>query len=418
MSFRAHFRRLAPHLAIPLLILAGGCSEGSGPPPEGTDSLPPALSLSQVTAGYYSTCGLGPSGTAYCWGAGREGELGAAAPEDCGGDPGEFPCATSPLELGEVLTHIAAGGQHACGLRSSGAVVCWGDDTYGQLGGPPPIPNCSPVSTGCARIPQLVQLANQAGILSVGGSHNCVLDAAGAATCWGYNQGGRLGTGDLTTRFEPTPVLTDLRFVAIAAGGTHTCAVAEDAKAYCWGFNHLGQLGDGSVTPRSVPTPVATDLSFVDVVTGFAHTCARTAEEAAYCWGAAGEGELGTNNPLPTCDGYACSLVPVPVAGGHAFTALSAGAFTCGVALAGSFCWGPSALGDTSAVPVPVRSEGTTGLAFLEMTVDGDHGCGITEESLAYCWGSDYQGKLGDGPEEGGPAPVLVREAADSLRPL
>jgi alpha-tubulin suppressor-like RCC1 family protein len=237
------------------------------------------------------------------------------------------------------------------------------------------------------------------------------------ATCWGYNQGGRLGTGDVTTRFEPTPVMTDLRFIAIAAGGSHTCAIAEDGKAYCWGYNHLGQLGDGSVSSRFLPTPVATELRFRDVVTGGAHSCARTEQGAAYCWGAAGEGELGTTNPLNTCDGYACSLVPVPVAGGHAFTALSAGTFTCGVELTGSFCWGPMPV-ESSNAPVAIRSEGSTGRAFIGIDVGSEHACGVTDESLAYCWGSDYQGVLGDGPAEGGPGPTLVREAADSLSPL
>jgi alpha-tubulin suppressor-like RCC1 family protein len=219
------------------------------------------------------------------------------------------------------------------------------------------------------------------------------------------------------TRFEPTPVMTDLRFIAIAAGGTHTCAVAQDGKAYCWGYNHLGQLGDGSVTPRSLPTAVATDLRFRDVVTGIAHSCARTEEGAAYCWGAAGEGELGTSAPLDMCEGYACSLVPVPVAGGHAFTALSADSFTCGTGPAGSFCWGPLPT-DTNTTPVAMRSEGSSGRVFTSIDVGSSHACGVTDDSLAYCWGGDYQGVLGDGPAEGGPGPTLVREAADSLRPL
>ncbi|HET6838043.1 MAG TPA: hypothetical protein VFH24_08360 [Gemmatimonadales bacterium] len=411
--------RVIPWAAITALALSAGCSEGSGPSPRDRDSLPPALSLSQISAGNYSSCGLSPAGAAYCWGAGRAGELGAEPPENCGGDPGEFPCATAPIELGETLTHIDVGGQHACGLRDSGSIVCWGDGTHGQLGGPPPVSNCSPVSTGCARLPQLVPLEGQAVTLSAGGSHTCVLDPAGIATCWGYNQGGRLGTGDVTTRFEPTPVTTDLRFIAIAAGGTHTCAIAEDGRAYCWGYNHLGQLGDGSVDSRRLPTPVATELRFRDVVTGVAHSCARTEEGAAYCWGAAGEGQLGTNAPLDTCEGgyYACSLIPGPVVGGHAFTALSADRFTCGVGLGGSFCWGPSPT-NTSSVPVAMRSEGLTGRVFIRIDVGSEHACGVTEDSLAYCWGSDYQGTLGDGPAEGGPEPALVREPVDSVRSL
>lgn len=245
-----------------------------------------------------------------------------------------------------------------------------------------------------------------------------MLDDTGVAICWGYNQAGRLGTGDQTTRFSPTPVATDLRFIAVAAGGTHTCAIAEDGRAYCWGYNHLGQLGDGSLTSRALPTPVSTDLRFVDVTTGVAHTCARTPEGTAYCWGAAGEGQLGTEATLASCELYGCSLVPVPVSGGHVFNNLTAGTFTCGAAADGSYCWGAYLLGDTASVPVPVRTRGSSGEPFLKMSIGFDHACGIVAGELAYCWGSDYQGKLGDGPVEGGPLPVLVREAPDSLRPL
>jgi hypothetical protein len=188
--------------------------------------------------------------------------------------------------------------------------------------------------------------------------------------------------------------------------------------AYCWGYNHLGQLGDGSLTSRALPTPVSTDLRFVDVTTGVAHTCARTPEGTAYCWGAAGEGQLGTEATLASCEFYGCSLVPVPVSGGHVFNNLTAGTFTCGAAADGSYCWGAYLLGDTASVPVPVRTRGSSGEPFLKMSIGFDHACGIVAGELAYCWGSDYQGKLGDGPVEGGPLPVLVREAPDSLRPL
>jgi alpha-tubulin suppressor-like RCC1 family protein len=395
---------------VVLIFLVAGCSD-SAEPPFDTDQLPPPLPLVSISASSYSTCGTGVDFQAYCWGTGREGQLGAAAPENCSDIPDEAPCSSFPLASAESVAEVHAGGQHACALRSTGMVLCWGDGTYGQLGVVPPSSDCSPTSTGCAFTPIGVPLQSPAEILSAGGSHNCVLDTDGAASCWGYNQAGRLGTGDQTMRFTPTQVMTDLRFIAIAAGGTHTCAVAADGRAYCWGNNYLGQLGDGTIKAAILPQEVATEHRFISVSTGIAHTCAVSTTGQGYCWGAAYEGQLGTDAELVTCESYPCSTVPVLVAGEHTFTSLSAGTFTCGVAVDGSYCWGAQPTGDTTHVPAAARTAGHSGESFTQISVGYDHACGVTAKSEAYCWGSDYEGKLGDGPESGGPLPVMVRTA-------
>ncbi len=38
------------------------------------------------------------------------------------------------LGAGAPVTVLAAGGEHTCALRSDGGVMCWGWNTYGQLG--------------------------------------------------------------------------------------------------------------------------------------------------------------------------------------------------------------------------------------------------------------------------------------------
>ena len=399
-----------------LIFFAASCSDPADPPSD-TDEPPPPLPLISISASSYSTCGTGVDLQAYCWGTGREGQLGAIPPEDCSDVPDEAPCASFPLATGESVAEVHTGGQHACALRSTGMVLCWGDGTYGQLGVVPPSSDCSPTSTGCAFTPVDVPLQNPAEILSAGGSHNCVLDSEGTAFCWGHNQAGRLGTGDQTTRFTPTQVMTDLRFIAIAAGGTHTCAVALDGRAYCWGNNYLGQLGDGTIQAAILPREVATDKRFTSVSTGIAHTCAISTSGQSYCWGAAYEGQLGTSAALVTCESNPCAMVPVLVAGQNTFTSLSAGTSTCGVAPDGSYCWGAQPTGDTTYVPAPMRTLGHTGESFTQITVGYDHACGVTANAVAYCWGSDYEGKLGDGPEASGPMPVIVRTAHEDGNP-
>ena len=36
--------------------------------------------------------------------------------------------------LGVVVANLALGQQHTCALRSDGKIVCWGSNSYGQLG--------------------------------------------------------------------------------------------------------------------------------------------------------------------------------------------------------------------------------------------------------------------------------------------
>ncbi len=45
-----------------------------------------------------------------------------------------------------TFTAVSAGGFHACGLRTNGALACWGDDAYGQA--TPPAGTFTAVSAG------------------------------------------------------------------------------------------------------------------------------------------------------------------------------------------------------------------------------------------------------------------------------
>ena len=40
------------------------------------------------------------------------------------------------------------------------------------------------------------------------------------------------------------------RVVALASGGYHVCAVLDDQRIKCWGWNNFGQLGLGDIDAR------------------------------------------------------------------------------------------------------------------------------------------------------------------------
>jgi alpha-tubulin suppressor-like RCC1 family protein len=143
------------------------------------------------------TCALTSSGNTYCWGDHERGQLGNGL-----GGFGEEDLTAHPVPapmIGDLtFTALTAGlGRHTCGLTGTGAAYCWGENSFGALGtgstedSPEPVP----VSGGLA----FVQLIAGGFI-----GHTCGLTSTGAAYCWGENERGQVGDGSTDDRLEPS----------------------------------------------------------------------------------------------------------------------------------------------------------------------------------------------------------------------
>jgi alpha-tubulin suppressor-like RCC1 family protein len=227
------------------------------------------------------------------------------------------------------------------------------------------------------------------------------------------------GGGESGAPSAPPPSVAS--FVSVTAGGAHTCALTASGAAYCWGRGESGQLGaspptscvlDSGALPCSlVPLVVQGGLAFTQVVGGGGHTCALTRDGSAYCWGNNGSGQIGNGTMTNTS-------VPVAVSGGLTFASIDAGvSHTCGVTSSGTaYCWGRNdrgQLGDgtTTTRLVPVAVSG--GLTFQLVTAGGfdiGHTCGLTSGGAALCWGDNERGQLGSGTSDltAHPAPAQV----------
>jgi alpha-tubulin suppressor-like RCC1 family protein len=136
---------------------------------------------------------------------------------------------------------------------------------------------------------------------------------------------------------------------------------------------------------------VRSPLRFRAVTVGTGLSCALDVDGRAHCWGflpRAGD----------TVDvARRGSRTPVPVAPGLTFSTLAAGVgYACGVAPDGvAWCWGDNEwgqLGDgtTTASVQPVRVAGEARFRSLAVTRFGGRGvtCGLDLDGAVWCWGS------------------------------
>ena len=102
------------------------------------------------------------------------------------------------VPLGGTAVGVCTGHYHTCALLSDGTVKCWGQNTNGQVGdGTTTNPRLSPVSVALGGAPLQ---------LRCGYKHTCAILPDGAVKCWGDNDYGQLGDGTTTSRATPTVV--------------------------------------------------------------------------------------------------------------------------------------------------------------------------------------------------------------------
>ncbi len=402
-----------------------------------------AFTYTQVAASNYSTCGIRSDTGLLCWGNNTSGQLGL----------GDTTQRTVPTLVGTGYLKVAMFQTSTCAIKIDGTLQCWGNQTGGRLG--------NGAGAGFIPTPQVISIGGMAADVSLGWDHGCAVRVDGQILCWGENAVGQLGDGTATASLFPVLVSIGGPATQISAGQMYSCALRSDSKAFCWGEGTSGKLGNSSPAGSLSPVAAHSAYNFTSIKTSANTTCAIDAADAKLkCWGYGYYGLLGngvrlTGNYTPITvalpsttssfamqttnicavsagmgfcwgsgknsihgNGYAEAVAIDYLTPSMEFASLSLGRGGCGITPLGKlWCWGANDIdsfaatgnvgdGTTYSRDSMVHVDPTT--TYLSVSFGTRHTCGITTGNILKCWGSNFDGQLGDGTTISRYTPTII----------
>ena len=327
------------------------------------------------------------------------------------------------------FTQISLLGNTVCMTNTQAKGYCFGENDASQTG-----TNISSSTT--TKVPTLTPIY-ASGVLSgksiaqiaEGDYQGCALTTDNGIYCWGGSPGnGSSSNSAVPVAVNMSGVLSGKTITQIASGGVHSCALTTDNGMYCWGQNGNGELGNNSTANSYDPVAVTMNgalsgKTITQMSLGEYDSCALTSDGLSYCWGQNGNGQLGNNSTTDS---------PVPVAvntsgvlSGKKLTQIAAHYYhTCAIDTSGlAYCWGKNTNGQLgnnsgtdSSVPVAVTTSGVlNGKNIKQLTTSVNASCALTTDNGMYCWGNNDAGQLGNGTWSSSWVPVTVTTSGTVL---
>ncbi|MFH2007386.1 MAG: hypothetical protein ABI333_12445 [bacterium] len=274
------------------------------------EGIPPAKRVFVPRGGWRASCAFTTDRQVWCWGLGDE---------VINGTP------TSVHEQYDIV-EMSMGGQHICYLDPMHTLMCWGSNTWDQLGLGENAPRlittpvepigdyqfdsvyCSTWHTCAATIeglllcwgdaplpgrqaaPMEVEVVPPIQSFGAGFFHDCLVDGDGNVWCWGSNSAGQIGAGAIglgqsTSRFIQQPDVEDA--TEVAPGAYSTCALLQDGTVTCWGSDFYGQRGDGEIDQNlgNGPSMVVGLDDALKISSGKYLVCVISSDGSLWCWG-------------------------------------------------------------------------------------------------------------------------------------
>jgi alpha-tubulin suppressor-like RCC1 family protein len=374
----------------------------------------------QIVAGGNHTCVLLTEGDVKCWGQNTFGQLGLGHTNNIGDD--ELPSSSGIVDLGgKKAIEISAGFAHTCAILDDGSIQCWGQNNRGQLG----YGNIDNIGDdeAVSSVASFNLMGRAAKKIYSGTRYNCALLDNAKVVCWGENNYGQLGYGNLNHIGDDeapdfggyVSVGDDVVKMNIATISFHSCAVLKtNNEMKCWGLNNFGQLGYGNtnnIGDDELPSSVA-GISFSEQIlqlsTGFRHSCALVDGQKLRCWGDNGFGQNGSGMADIIGDNEAANSVAALDLGANLVQVRSGNYHNCALSDGGDVhCFGQGSngalgLGNSNNIGDDESLLGNTavnlGIKVNALAAGLGHTCALSaDEGKPICWGNGNLGQLGYG---------------------
>lgn len=301
-----------------------------------------------LAAGLNHTCAILDNHNLKCWGSNTYGQLGYGNTTSYGSASGQMGNNLPVVSLGAGRTaaKVFAFGYMTCVILDTNATKCFGRNTYGQLGLDDTTNRGSAGGQMGDSLPAVNLGIGRTATKIVGGQdYTCALLDNAKIKCFGRAVYGQTGYESTATTGNVAGSMAALAYVDlgtgrtvidIAAGYSHVCAVLDNNTIKCWGRNQSGQLGYGNITTygdsvgdmaNNLPTVPLTSFTAVKVWAGRQWSCAANSSNAIRCWGYNSTGQLmvGSTSSLGDAASEVANLTNINFGTGVVVSSLSLG---------------------------------------------------------------------------------------------
>ncbi|MBC7641439.1 MAG: T9SS type A sorting domain-containing protein [Flavobacterium sp.] len=335
-----------------------------------------------ASAGEGSSFAIKTNGKLYAWGVAGQGRLGLGAISGT---------VAVPTQVGTDTDWktVDGGNVQTMGLKTSGALYTWGNNSFGQLGDGTTTDRNVPIHIGTA--------TNWATVVS-GESTNYAIKTDGTLYVTGAGGDGELGTGIIQSLSVFTdlscPTSTSHCWATGSANDTHVAGIKTDGTLWAWGGNFMG-------TQLNAPTQIGTDNNWASVATGDYFVVALKTNGTLWAWGDNQYGELGNgtaNNEFnPIQIGTGTNWASISTGLKHVVARKTDGTL---------WTWGATAihfepvtynLVVDSFLTTPIQIGTSNGWGMAYIAAGGFHTLIVKGDGTLWGWGNNSVNQLGNG---------------------